>query len=246
MGVVKTSQLGRDHEPVCHDTHRRDVASILFNLPGYRVISAWYDDQGQRVVMIETAASEDGCPSRGVMSSRVHSRPVQQVKDLPCGGGRLTVRVRKRRYVCAETVCPRRMFTEVTDELPARARLTTRLAAAVVDALRCEPRAVAGVAGQHAVSWTTVMRLATSTIDVEGHADFRHVRHLGIDEHRFRRVRFVRDAHTGTTTRVEPWSIVFTDLGTGAILDVVDGRCGATVRNWIKARPVGDVGLAAR
>ena len=81
------------------------------------------------------------------------------------------------------------------------------------------------------------MRLATSTIDVDGHADFRHVRQLGIDEHRFRRVRFVRDVDTGTTTRVEPWSIVFTDLGTGAILDVVDGRRGATVRNWVKARP---------
>src|SRR5690625_1696928 len=237
MGVVKTSQLGRDHEPVFNDTHRRDVASILFNLPGYRVISAWYDDQGQRVVMIETAASEDGCPSCGVMSSRVHSRPVQQVKDVTCGGQPVVVRVRKRRYVCAEERCPRGTFTEVTDQLPARARLTTRLAAAVTGALRTEPRAVSGVAGEHRLSWTTVMRLVTQTLDVDGHADARLVRHLGVDEHRFRRVRYVRDADTGRTTRVEPWSIVFTDLDTGAILDVVDGRRGTVVKAWLRARP---------
>src|SRR5699024_3043668 len=31
--------------------------------------------------------------------------------------------------------------------------------------------------------------------------------------------------------------IVFTDLDTGAILDVVDGRRGKTVTDWVKARP---------
>ncbi|WP_256843101.1 transposase, partial [Ornithinimicrobium cryptoxanthini] len=77
----------------------------------------------------------------------------------------------------------------------------------------------------------------STTIDVDGHADYRHVRRLGVDEHRFRRVRYVRDADTGATSRVEPWSIVFTDLDTGAILDVVDGRRGKTVTDWVKARP---------
>ena len=220
-----------------HDTHRRDAASILFNLPGYRVISAWHEEEGQRVVLIETLATEDGCPSCGVMSSRVQSRPVQQVKDVTCGGEPVVVRVRKRRYICAEELCPRGTFTEVTEELPARARLTTRLAAAVTGALRTEPRAVSGVAGEHGLSWTTVMRLATQTLDVDGHADTRLVRRLGIDEHRFRRVRYVRDADTGATERVEPCSVVFTDPGTGAILDVVDGPRAATVKQWLRARP---------
>src|SRR5690625_1021834 len=89
------------------------------------------------------------------MSSRVHSRPVQQVKDVTCGGQPVVVRVRKRRYVCAEELCPRGTFTEVTDQLPARARLTTRLAAAVTGALRTEPRAVSGVATEHGLSWIT-------------------------------------------------------------------------------------------
>src|SRR5690625_2901807 len=41
----------------------------------------------------------------------------------------------------------------------------------------------------------------------------------------------------GATERVEPWSVVFTDLDTGAILDVVDGPRAAAVKQWLRARP---------
>ncbi|ASN39657.1 hypothetical protein CGQ24_11930 [Arthrobacter sp. 7749] len=37
--------------------------------------------------------------------------------------------------------------------------------------------------------------------------------------------------------RVEPWSFVFTDLSTGTILDVVDGRRGKAVTTWIDQCP---------
>ena len=219
-------------------TFDADTASILFNLPGYRVISATpVVDHQPRQVLVETIDAEGACPSCGVLSSRVHSRPVQHVTDVPCGGDRLDITVRKRRYVCLEQVCPRGTFTEQTDQLPARARVTTRLAERVVTAARLEPRAVSRVADEAGLSWPTVMRLLTATIDVHGgQVDTRHVHRLGIDEHRFRRVRYTRDEH-GTVTRVEPWSIVFTDLDTGAILDVVDGRRGTSVTTWLAARP---------
>ena len=221
-----------------HPTFDADAASILFNLPGYRVVSAApaSGDQPRRVI-IETIEAEGACPACGVFSAKVQARPVQHVKDVSCGGDRLDVLVRKRRYVCAESDCPRRTFTEQTDQLPARARVTTRLAEHVIGACRAEPRAVSRVAHEAGLSWPTVMRLLTSTIDVRGgHVDLRHIRRLGIDEHRFRRVRYTRDEH-GTVTRVEPWSIVFTDLDTGASLDVVDGRRGKSVTTWLAARP---------
>lgn len=37
--------------------------------------------------------------------------------------------------------------------------------------------------------------------------------------------------------RIMPCSIVFAGLGTGIMLDVVDGRRGATVLKWISQRP---------
>ncbi|GAA0202637.1 hypothetical protein GCM10009526_26590 [Glutamicibacter creatinolyticus] len=49
-------------------------------------------------------------------------------------------------------------------------------------------------------------------------------------------VRYARGGN-GKVVRIEPWSIVFTDLDTGKILDIVDGRRGAAVRKWLKNRP---------
>ena len=216
-----------------------DAASILFNLSGYRVVSATpgVGVEQPRQVLIETTTSEGACPSCGVLSSRVQARPTQRVKDVPCGGERLDVLVRKRRYACRESLCPRRSFTEETEQLPARARVTTRLTEQVISACRAEPRAVSRVAHEAHLSWPTVMRMLTTTLDLDTGVDRRHVRHLGIDEHRFRTVRYLRDPDTHAVKRVEPWSIVFTDLDDGAILDVVDGRRGKVVTSWLAARP---------
>lgn len=158
-----------------------DAASILFNLSGYRVVSASPAVGGEqpRQVVIETLAYEGACPSCGVLSSRIQARPVQHVKDVACGGQRLDVLVRKRRYACREPLCPRRSFTEETEQLPARARVTTRLVEQVISACRSEPRAVSRVADEAALAWPTVMRMLTTTVDLDTGVDRRHVKHLG-------------------------------------------------------------------
>ena len=96
-----------------------------------------------------------------------------------------------------------------------RSRLTSRLVAGIVTALSTELRAVSRVAAAAGVSWTTVMRVTADTAVLDGGVDNRRlVRRLGVDEHRFRRVRYLKD-DVGKVTRVEPWSIVFTDLDPG-------------------------------
>lgn len=146
--------------------------------------------------------------------------------------------VRKRRLACLEPECPRRSFVQTSDEIPLRSRLTSRLVASIVAGLSTELRAVSRVAAAAGVSWTTVLRVTadTAVLLLDGGVDRRLIRRLGVDEHRFRRVQYLKD-DAGKVTRVEPWSIVFTDLDTGAILDIVDGRRGQAVRDWIRARP---------
>jgi hypothetical protein len=57
---------------------------------------------------------------------------------------------------------------------------------------------------------------------------------LGIDEHRFRSVRFFRGPKTGAWTRYEPWMTTIVDLDTGQVLGVVIG-----VGDWLfAARPL--------
>ncbi|WP_256249593.1 transposase [Pseudarthrobacter sp. R1] len=63
-------------------------------------------------------------------------------------------------------------------------------------------------------------------------------RMLGIDEHRFRSVRYFQDPGTKTWTRFEPWMTTIVDLDTGQVLGVVDGRDHKGVGDWLFARPL--------
>ena len=49
-------------------------------------------------------------------------------------------------------------------------------------------------------------------------------------------IRFVK-LPDGPTVKIDLWSIMFTDLDTGAVLDVVDGRRGTAGRWWLRQRP---------
>jgi transposase len=207
---------------------------VLFNLPGYRVLDA-VEDVGGRRVLIEPEDRVGHCPDCGFDSARVHSRPVSRIADVPVGG-RLEVRVRKRRLWCDNGTCDRVTFTQTTEQLGLGARITTRLADRVLSSLAAEPRSVLAVAAEVGISWPTVNRLVRASVAAVHDPDQVAVRRLGIDEHRFRTVRFVKLAD-GPTIKLDPWSIVFTDLDTGAVLDVVDGRRGTAVRWWIRQRP---------
>ncbi len=112
--------------------------------------------------------------------------------DVP-HAGKVAVVVRKTRLVCAEPACPRRTFTPATEQLPARARCTTRLKTAVLNALIESGRAVAEVAPDYGVAWWTVQATVNAAAVLLPSVDDLYVRRLGIDEHRYRQVRWFRD-----------------------------------------------------
>jgi transposase len=62
-----------------------------------------------------------------------------------------------------------------------------------------------------------------------------HVRRLGIDEHRYRRVRWFRDDQGGWR-RVEPWMSTIVNADCGRVLGIVDGRDSAAVGGWLAER----------
>ena len=213
---------------------RRDAASVIFNLPGYRVIDAVDLPLGGRRVKVQPVDLESGCPACGVVSSRVHAWVVQRVRDVP-HAGRVEVVVRKPRLVCAEPACRRRTFTHTTTQLPTRARCTTRLRTAVLAAVIDSGRAVAEVAGELGVAWWTVQATVNAAAVLLPDVDDLWVRRLGIDEHRYRRVRWFRD-EAGGWRRVEPWMSTIVNADTGQVLGVVDGRDSAAVGGWLAAR----------
>ena len=212
---------------------QRDAASAIFNLPDYRVIDAVEDADGVRRVEVESTAPP-GCPGCGVLAGRVHSRRRQQLRDLPVAGPVELVWI-KRRWFCDEPRCPRGTFSEVTDQVPAFARSTARLCQALVAAVVVSGRAASEVARAHRVSWWLVASMLTAAADLIGDPDQHPVRRLGVDEHRYRSVRFFREPDGGWR-RYEPWMTTLVDADTGRVLGVVDGRDSAGVGAWLAAR----------
>ena len=210
-----------------------DRTSLLFALPGFRVLNVTEDHDGGRVVLVETVASEGGCPSCGVLSTLITGRPTSRVKDLPHGESPLRVWVRKRRFRCVEVLCSRRSFTETSAQLPARSRLTTRLRAKVSAAVTTTNRAMSEVARDYDIAWWTVHRiLVAAAADLLGQATPTAM--IGIDETRARSVRWLREETSWR--RSDPWMTSVVDLDPahrGGIIGLAAGRSGACVEGWI-------------
>lgn len=213
---------------------QRDAASVIFNLPGYRVIDAVDLPSGGRRVKVTPVDVDDGCPECGVVSRRVHAWVLQRVRDVP-HAGRVEVVVRKPRMVCLEPLCRRRTFTPASAQLPVRARCTTRLRTAVLDAVIGSGRAVSEVAANFKVAWWTVQATVNAAAVLLPDIDELRIRRLGIDEHRYRTVRWYRD-ETGGWRRVEPWMSTIVNADCGQVLGVVDGRDSAAVGAWLAER----------
>lgn len=130
----------------------------------------------------------------------------------------------------------REVLVEVTDQVPARARLSTRLRQLLLAAVVGSGRVVADVAAGHRVSWWTVQDVVNAAAERLVDPDDVTVRRLGVDEHRYRSVRFFRDTASGSWRRNEPWMTTFVDITTGRVLGVVDGRDSASVAAWLSAR----------
>jgi transposase len=169
-----------------------------------------------------------------VVSSRVHAWVIQRVRDIPHAGP-VEVVVRKPRLACAEPACARRTFIPATDQLPFRARCSTRLRTALLAAVIDSGRAVAEVAADFRVAWWTVQATINAAAVLLPNINELYVCRLGIDEHRYRRVRWFRD-ETGGWRRVEPWMSTIVNADCGQVLGIVDGRDSASVAAWLATR----------
>jgi transposase len=214
-----------------------DATTVLFGLPGVRVERVERHGDGTRVVDVVTSEpTAAACPSCGVVSTSVKDRVVTSPKDIPYGEGRIVVRWNKVRWRCREDYCQRGSFTEAIAQVPARARSTLRLHQQMAKAVGDAARSVAEVAHAHGVSWPTAHRAfvahAKTVLTEPAPTPV-----LGIDETRRGKPRWERCAETGRWVRIDPWDTGFVDLaGDQGLLGQHEGRSGAAVVAWLKAR----------
>ncbi len=215
-----------------------DPTSLLLGLDEYVVVDVQRVDPKVVRVVIETKEDAAACPECGVWTTRVKDRPRCRIRDLLASGQRVELWCRKRRLLCGERLCgerlcPRRSFTQHTIQLPARARVTTRLRAKVAEAIAISNRAVTEVGREYGVGWHTAHQaLVAAAAKWLPEPDPTPV--LGIDETRARRVRWILEE--AGWKRCDPWLTSFVDArpdAPGRLLGLAPGRSGQCVKDWL-------------
>src|SRR3982751_1110840 len=101
----------------------RVTKRLLPLIPGGLVVERVLPEPDRVTVVARSRLPTSPCPDCRAPSSRVHSRYERRLADLPWQGRPVAVRLRARRFFCAEPACPRRIFAE---RLPGVARPSAR------------------------------------------------------------------------------------------------------------------------
>jgi transposase len=215
-----------------------DATSLLFDLPGFRVIGCVEDpESGGRVITVMGVADVHGCPDCAVIAGDPYDYRDRVIKDLPFGQRPLMLVWHQRRFACDEDQCQRKIFSETSVQIPVRHRLTQRLRCKLEASASGSCRAVSDVAREYRVSWATVhdaiVRKAMTLLPQPAPTTM-----IGIDETRARSVRWLCDDES-KWTRTDPWMTSFVDLDlshAGGLIGLVPGRSGASVRTWLNTQ----------
>lgn len=162
-----------------------DGSSLLLDLDGVVVESVQRRDDGSRLVRLQTAAQWVGiCPQCRQRSTRSKGWVRTSPRDVQVGPDRPALRWDKRKWLCNNGLCTRKVLTESVPGIPARARVTPRAKAMMAAAVLDEDRSVAAVAGQYRCGWHTVHDEVITVADAALDGEPAPVRVLGIDETR--------------------------------------------------------------
>jgi transposase len=206
------------------------VTAALLGLDGFVVLAA-ADAGGEVELLVETTAGLVGCPGCGAVA-RAKDRRSTWVRDLPVGGRPVVICWHKRVWCCPHAACPVKTWTEVHPAIAPRASLTERARAWAFEQVGARDAAVSAVAGQLGVAWWTIMSLTIEkgTPIVEDPQRLADVDAVGVDE----------TAYLRATGRHPTWFATgITDLTPGRparLLDVVEGRSGPVLGDWLAAR----------
>jgi transposase len=174
-------------------------------------------------ITARTRTASAACPRCGQASAAGHDRYPRWLRDLPCGGRPVEVLVSVRRFRCANPACPAATFAEQVPGLTAWYQRRTPGLRGLLEAVAL---ALAGRAGA---------RLAAALgAPVSRHALIRLVRAmpdpapgpvavLGADD-----VAVRKGQHYAT---------VLVDMETRQVIDLLPGRDGDVLADWLKARP---------
>jgi len=213
-------------------------SSLLLDLDGVVVESVQRTVDNSRIVQIATAPQWVGvCPECGQKSSRSKGWVTTRPRDVQVGPDRPLLVWRKRKWLCINSTCRRKVFTESASGIPPRARVTPRAKSLLADAVLDGDRSVSAVAGDYGCAWHTVHDHLIVVADAALGDEPEPVLVLGIDETRRGKAKWETGPDTGQRSWVDRWDTGLVDLtGDQGLLAQVNGRTSAVVIDWFDAR----------
>jgi transposase len=180
-------------------------------------------DDATVTLLLRTTSATARCPGCDQPSHHVHSRYARTVRDLPALGKETVLLLTARKFFCLNPACPRKVFCErLPDLAPAYARSSSRL----TDAHRAIAFALGGEAGSR-LAGTLGMPASPDTllrrIGQTPTTDAPTPRVLGVDDWALR-----KGQHYGT---------ILVDLERERVIDLLPGRDGSALREWLQAHP---------
>jgi transposase len=208
--------------------HGSDSATALLGMPGF-VAGAQLEVDGEIWLLVQTTAATVGCPGCGTRAVG-HGRRRVKVRDLSMAGRPVVLVWAKRTWRCPDPDCATTTWSETSDAIGARASLTERARAEMCRRVGEDEDSVAEVARAFGVGWHTAMTAVRDhgTPRVEDPARLAGVDAMGLDETRFL---------AATPTHRTEYVTGFVDLDRARLLDIVPGRSGQAVRDWLGRRP---------
>lgn len=214
-------------------------SSLLLGIDGLIVDRVLLDDSGRRVVHCSTNPEVAGwCPDCRQQSSSPKDWVTTRPRDVRIGPDRPLLLWHKRKWHCRVPDCGRKVFTEeLPEQIPARARITTRARRAAAVSIGDHGRPVSSVAGELGVDWRIAHDAFVAYAEQVLPDAPPPVRVLGIDETRRGKGKYETDPVTGTKTWVDRFDTGLVDLaGDGGLFAQVNGRNSAAVIAWLQAQ----------
>lgn len=210
--------------------HRSEGATALLGMSGFDV-GAQIEENGELWLHVQTTDDLVGCPACGIRAVG-HGRRRIAVRDLPASGRPVVLAWAKRIWRCPDEHCEMGTWSETTDAIRPRSSLTERARAEMCRRFGQDGDTVAGLARAFGVGWHTAMAAVRDYGEplIEDPARTAGTTALGLDETVW--------LHAGPRRRTE-YVTGFVDLDRAQLLDVVPGRSGKAVHDWLGGRPTG-------
>jgi len=173
-------------------------------------------------VHAEVAPTSARCSLWGHRSPKIHSRYIRTIADLPWRNVRVTLKIRARRFFCANRRCERAIFCERLPEVAPYSRKTDRLEETLL-LIAFEMGGEAGSRLAHELGLSVSADALLERLRGAPSPKTDGVRVLGIDD--------------WAKKKGHSYGTILVDLEKHRVVDLLPDRTAQTLEKWLKGHP---------